>query len=156
MLVSGSLKLKCKVCKMADEYPLKVLRPLTPQALLLPKNGELLKHLLASIDDDPLSDPLEDLLAQVYAGEVTVWTWGRGVLVTSFQFFKKGRVLLVTNLRGEGFLEQLLLIDDDIVQIAKAHGATFIKGEVTRPGLVREYVKRGGRASTFVLREVPK
>jgi hypothetical protein len=139
---------------VTQDSPLLLLRPLTPAELLLVENRMLLKFLSESLDDNPLSAGIEDLLEDIYAEKSIVWTWGTGILLTSFETFRVGRVLHVSNVRGRGYLSRLPSIEHDIEVIAREWDCRFIKGDVPSAGLVKKYVEMGAKASSFVIREV--
>lgn len=130
----------------------KILQPVHYHELLVRK--DLMVLLEESMRVDPLSITLEQLMDGIETRECILWTWGKGILITEVKDLPQGRVLFITNVRGEGFLQNLHLIDEDILSYARAIGVDYMVGEVWHPGLVKAYVKRGAKVMHRVLREV--
>ena len=129
-----------------------ILEPLTPEALLA--RHDLLRLLHESIINDPMSMTEDALLEEIYERKAIVWTWGQGIIITSFQDTERGRVLFLSNVRGKGYLANISKIDADIESHAKCIGARYIVGDVPSKGLVRVYESRGARTIHRVVREV--
>lgn len=139
---------------MSELEPFKILRPVHYVEL---DQREDLKRLLAeSMENDPLSLSIEELLDGIDSRECVLWIWkeGQGMLITEVKDLPAGRVLYVTNVRGEGYLQHLAEIDADVESYAKTIGVRYLVGEVASLGLLKVYEKRGARAFHRVLREV--
>lgn len=136
--------------------PLKILKWVAPQDLL---EGQPYHHLLVplkeSIESNPLSDDIETLLKMIYEKKAVLWTWGDGILITYLKSFPKHKnVLVMTNLRGKGYIQNIGLIEHDINEIAKAFDCPFIIGETMSAGLVKVYERLGAKAIYSLYREV--
>lgn len=132
--------------------PFKALRPLQPTDFL--QDRALLALLQRSLDNDPMSMTVEQLIDDIYNGVSLIWSWGEGILITTIESRPAGLVCLVTNVCGEGYLKNLAGIAEDVVSYAKASGCRFILGDVPSPGLVRIYERMGGRTYHRMLREL--
>lgn len=129
-----------------------MLRPITPTELQ--DNPKLYDLLIKSINGYPLSLKPEDLVREIVSGKSILWTWGDGVLMTTQADEGMYKVLYVTNVAGEGYLENIDEIDKEVTRHAKAVGARYIIGDVPSKALVKIYERRGGKPLFRVMREV--
>jgi len=132
--------------------PFKILRPVLPQELLQDK--VMLGWLQRSMEDDPLSIRVEDLIDDIYNKVSLVWTWGTGILVTTLEERTQGWVCIVTNVCGEKYLQNLGSIEQDVESYARHQGCKYLLGDVPSPGLVKIYEKLGATTFHRVLREI--
>lgn len=132
----------------------KILRPV--HYVELNQREDLKRLLYESMEADVLSLTIEELLDGIESRECVLWTWGdgKGILVTEVRDLPRGRVLYVTNVRGEGYLKFLPEIDSDVESYAKSIQCNYLVGEVASEGLLRMYQKRGAVVMHRVLREV--
>jgi hypothetical protein len=145
-----------------SDNPMRILKWVTPDSLREGhSNAHLVRLLHESIVKNPLSDDIEALLNNIYAKSAVLWTWknehGEGILITYLKSFPQHpKVLVMTNLCGEGYLRNLAEIEHDITELARSFECTHIIGEVMHQGLVKVYEKLGARAIYQMYREVPK
>lgn len=132
--------------------PFRIIRPVLPTELA--STRQMLVWLKESMDDDPLTLSLEELVDEILAKRSILWTWGTGILLTTIRFMGGHIVCELTNVRGNGYLENIEAIDHDIESYAKFAGARYIIGEVPHPGLMKTYLRRGARLYPRMLREV--
>lgn len=132
--------------------PFKILRPV--HYVELDQSSEMKRWLHESMEADPLSLTIEELMDGIESRECVLWTWGQGILITEVRDLPAGRVVYITNVRGEGYLQHLAEIDSDVESYAKAVQAKFMIGEVASLGLVKMYQKRGAHTMHRVLREI--
>lgn len=132
--------------------PFKILRPV--HYIELDQREDLKRLLHESMERDPLSLSIEELLDGIESRECVLWTWGEGILITEVRDLPAGRVVYITNVRGVGYLQHLAEIDSDVESYAKAVQAKFMIGEVSSLGLVKMYQKRGAHTMHRVLREI--
>lgn len=118
-----------------------------------------LKHWKRAVEEGYYGHKVEDLIMDVAQGVLQLWR-GRGegfevILLTQMFKHPAGKELKIWSLAGKGYVKNLGLIHDTLVEYAKEQGCRWLSGETKSRGFDRVYERfNPDLTSKFFLKEI--